>query len=589
MLMTAVRVAQKPPVFTCSIPAAILAIALGGSCQAVSGEDDLRYSSAGDGASPLFQFPPETPAQLIEAARIALRLDRPADSRGFLRQLLERDPQAPEMLALRRSYGLYTLLDFRIDPRLQPEAGQLLKHMQSALPKLSAGELSERAGRLGTGLSAASDAELELLAAGESALPALLALDPATDAGRAASQMLEVFAADWRHGLLALLPTLDVSSRVRVLGILAGSGQPDLFEPLLRLQFTSTETAETQAAAAAVQRLAGGRQIPETRGAAAAMLASLARKFLAASGGLQRSIDAVDAGAASAAGQSSALAQAASLLEHAAAIEPENMQVRLLQQVTAAAVADPSLASAAGPSAGRPISEQMPVLKVALSIPQPNAVIDILKAIHAGGSGESTSDALDVLATTLDSPDARIRALGAELILRSDRSASPLRSRARHQITAVLGGAVRPEAVVIMADGQQRLLFRHLLEDRGFAAASGATGPEGFSAAADCLHCELVVLSLRTSRWPAAMTLANLRADRRTQMATVILLGDESARTRAEALAEIHGNVAFLEEPVGAITFDARLSKLRLPPVLLSAADRAVLQERAAALLADEM
>jgi CheY-like chemotaxis protein len=588
MLTTAVRVAQKHRVFARSIPAAILAMVLGWGTPAVSGDDDLRYSSAGDGASLLFQFPPDTPAQLIEAARIAIRLDRPADSRGFLRQLLERDPQAPEMLALRRRYGLYTLIEFRLDPRLQPEAGQLLKHMQSALPKLSASELSERASRLGTGLSAAADAEFELLAAGDAALPALLSLDPATQAGRAASQMLEVFAADWRRGLLALLPTLDVPSRVRVLGILAGSDKPDLFEPLLRLQFTATETAETQAAAAAVQRLARGRKIPETNAAAAAMFVSLAEESLAVSGGQQRNADSVDAGAGTSVGQSSALARAAALLESAAAIEPENVQVKLLQQVAAAAVADPSLATPAGPSAGRPLRELLSVLKIALAIPQPNAVIDILKAINAVGIVEVTSDSLDVLKATLDSPDARIRALGAELILRSNLSASPLRSRARQQITAMLGGAARPEAVVIMADGQQRLLFRHLLEDRGFAATSAATGPEGFSAAADCLHCEVVVLSLRTSRWPAAMTLANLRADRRTQMATVILLGDGSARTRAEALAEIHGNVVFLEEPVGAITFDSRLSKLRLPPVLLPATDRALLQQRVAGLLADE-
>ena len=110
--------------------------------------DDLRYSAAGDGSANLFQFPPETPEDLVEAARIAINLDRPSDARGFLRQLIERDPQAPEMLALRRRFGLSMLIDFRRDARLQPEAGQLLKQMQSALPQLSAADLSERAGLL---------------------------------------------------------------------------------------------------------------------------------------------------------------------------------------------------------------------------------------------------------------------------------------------------------------------------------------------------------------------------------------------------------------------------------------------------------
>lgn len=149
--------------------------------------DDLRYSSAGDGAVNLFQFPPQTPEELVEAVQISIRLDRPADARGFLRQLLERDPQAPEMLALRQKSGLAAFIEFRSDVRLQPEAAQVLKLMLATLPTLSESDLAQRAALLGSGLTSAEAAAFDLLAAGSPAIPALLSQDPATAAGRSST------------------------------------------------------------------------------------------------------------------------------------------------------------------------------------------------------------------------------------------------------------------------------------------------------------------------------------------------------------------------------------------------------------------
>ena len=174
--------------------------------------DDLRYSSAGDGTTRLFQFPPETAEDAVEAARIAIGLDRPADARGFLRQLIERDVQAPEMLALRRRFGLAMLIDLRRDARLQPEAGQLLKQMQSALPQLSAADLNDRIELLGSGLAAAEDAQFDLMVAGPATLPLLLARTPSTRSGRAAANLLETLAFDWRHDLTNLLPSATYQS-----------------------------------------------------------------------------------------------------------------------------------------------------------------------------------------------------------------------------------------------------------------------------------------------------------------------------------------------------------------------------------------
>lgn len=135
----------------------------------------------------LFQFDPATPEELLRGIRIAQQLDRITEARTWLRQLSERDPQSPELVALRREAGLATFVGFATDRRLQPEAGTLLTTMRLALPQLSSAELTERATRLGTPGRTRDDAVLDLLAAGDASLPVLLAVPANTPAGEVAT------------------------------------------------------------------------------------------------------------------------------------------------------------------------------------------------------------------------------------------------------------------------------------------------------------------------------------------------------------------------------------------------------------------
>lgn len=549
--------------------------------------DDLRYSAAGDGSANLFQFPPETPEDLVEAARIAINLDRPSDARGFLRQLIERDPQAPEMLALRRRFGLSMLIDFRRDARLQPEAGQLLKQMQSALPQLSAADLSERAGLLGTGLESASAAEFDLMAAGSAVVPVLLSLDRASQAGRAAADILESLAPAWRHDLAALLPNSDQQTRLRIYELLAGSAAYDLQETLLRQRFTATDPVEVAAADAVLQRLSRGAEVPQTADAAAASLLRSASELLADSSVRTFAPDPAAVAVGQPAEEPPPLKRAGLLIEHALAIQPTNAQGLLLKDVVAAAATAASVAPAES-SAGEATKQNIAVLRAALDLGQASAAINLLKSMDpaALAAADVESSAVAVLRQANSSPDARVRTLAAELAVRSGLENRVSATAVRRQIRIASGRIPRPEAVVIMADGQARLLYSQLLEDLGFRAEPAGTGPEGFQLAASQLQCEFVVLSLQPSRWSAAMTLANLRADLRTRLATVILVGPPAARRQAESLVETYGNAVFLEEPVGAMTFASRLQKLRLPPPVISAEERLALQERVDSLLA---
>lgn len=543
--------------------------------------DDLRYSSAGDGAVNLFQFPPQTPEELVEAVRISIRLDRPADARGFLRQLLERDPQAPEMVALRQKSGLATFIEFRSDVRLQPEAAQVLKLMLATLPTLSESELAQRAALLGSGLTSAETAEFDLLAAGAPAIPALLSQDPATAAGRAAAQLLESHAHDWRHDLAALLPTVDGPVRLRIYELLAGSAAHDLREVLIRQQFTAADPVEAAAAAAALRRLGGTAELPNTSAAAVSWLLRQAEQQLVLAGTRTLSADPAVAAVGQPADELLPLRNAMLLIEHALAIQPDHSRGLLLRDV--AVVADPSLLKAPVPTTDvRSLQDQISVLQTALEVQLAPAAIAVLRSLDPEQltSVNKKDPAFRALRDALASPHAHVRTLAAELVLRSGLERRVSATAVRSQIAVAVNAVPRPEAVVIMADGQRRLQFVHLLEDKGFQAASAGTGPDGFLAAAAQFQCEYVVLSLQPSVWSPAMTIANLRADQRTHLATLILVGPASAREQAEGLIANDGNGVFLEEPVGPLTFDSRLAKLRLPAPLLSAEDRMALQER---------
>jgi CheY-like chemotaxis protein len=584
---------QQPPVHSSSsggvqrrsFLAVLVATLTVSSATALLPADDLRYSAAGDGAVNLFQFPPQTPEELVEAVRISIRLDRPADARNFLRQLLERDPQAPEMVVLRQKFGLAAFIDFRTDARLQPEAAQVLKQMQATLPKLSDADLAERAAQLGTGLASAETAEFDLLAAGAPAIPVLLSQDPATAAGRAAAKLLEAHSHDWRHDLAALLPTVDQPVRLRIYQLLAGSAAHDLREILLRQQFTAADPAEAAAAASALRRIAGPAELPGTPDTAVKWLLRQAEQQILVSGTRSLAPDPAVAAVGQPVDELPPLRRALLLIEHALAIRPEHSGGILLRDVVVAA--EPSLQQApAAASGARPLESQISVLRKALELGIAPAAISILRSLdpeHLKMVGRK-HPVLAALGEALASPDAHVRTLAAELARHSGLERYTSAAAIRRQLASAGSCVPRPEAVVIMADGQRRLQFKHLLEDKGFHANSAGTGPEGFLAAAAQFHCEYVVLSLQPSVWSPAMTIANLRADQRTRTATLILVGPASAREQATELIATYGNGVFLEEPVGPLTFDSRLAKLRLPAPMISVEDRIALQQRVSAL-----
>lgn len=542
---------------------------------------DLSEPSAG-GRFQLFQFSPETPAELLHAVQIAQKLDRVTEARDWLKQLSERDPSSPEMQALRRESGLAHFVAFARDTRLQPEAAGLLRNMQQALPQLSAGELADRVGRLGTPGRSTDDAIHDLLLAGEASLPMLLAVDPATPAGRVAGELLEQWSIDFRAGLLDLLSTSEAGTQVRILDLLGRTARPELAIRLLRWQFSGEDLKVREAAGRAIQRLVGNA-LPAAAEEAASFLLSQAELSLRDAGRRQKPVaeSAVSVTVDPRLNPSS-LQRAEQLISDALAIAPGNGDGLLLQFVSMAAATASSLSTDPTVAAGKSEKELIGALEKSLELEQGAAAVECLRGLsQLSLSRAEARDSEEVLAEATESPDARVRILSSILIRRHRLEVSWARAGVFRSLLAAKSGGLKPEAVVIAPDNQLALLIRHLLEDMNYEVEAAETGPTGFEAAAAQMNCELVFLSMYPSRWPASVTLANLRADIRTRNTPVVLVGPEAKRVEAESLAAIHPGVEFISEPIGSLTFPAQFRSLSVPGPLLEAADRQVLHAAA--------
>jgi hypothetical protein len=202
-------------------------------------------------APDLYQFPPSTPDALLRAARTTLRFDRVGDSRSFLRRILEMQLGDNELIELRRKAGIDVFLELRQDSRLQPEAEQLLKSINAAskAKTRSAEELSEFVKSLSVPGSVGENAATELLTAGDTAVPVLLASDKSTEAGQIANKLLSTHAASLKQAFLKELPAADATTKTKLLELIGQSGDSNLAIHLLRWQFDSGLDSSVSAAA----------------------------------------------------------------------------------------------------------------------------------------------------------------------------------------------------------------------------------------------------------------------------------------------------------------------------------------------------
>lgn len=526
--------------------------------------------------SSVFQFPPTTADEIVDAAQITRKLDRPGDSRTFLRQLIEK-AGSPELSDLRVNRGLAIFIEFNTDPRLQPEARELLKTMQDALPQRSAEELTSFVQQLAKNDSAGKKAELELLAAGESSVSVLLAADPSSPSGIAAQQLLESYARDFRFELLRQLATSDPATQIRILRLLEGTSDPTLAIRLLRYQHAGSDKSVQSAAGDAIQTLSKGRLHTDSAEQALVILLEAAESRLRQNGGQAILVSATDPSADPI--RPELILQAESLIDDALVISKVDGRASRLKLVTQLASTNPQLSAEPTVAAALPEGELLELLQLSLRLEVPIASIECLRALSRLNSASvDNATAGRVLYQSLESPDARVRALAAILVRRG----WPVTRKfaVQRTLTAAASAPVKPEAVVVSPNAERQLLIGHLLQDAGYAVRVAESGPDGFDLAASQLNCDLFVLDVTTTTWTVDSTMANLRADLRTRNTPVVVFGDPLAQQRATALDDRYGRVWFVAEPLGERTLATQLQSMNLPAPVMSAEDRQYVQER---------
>lgn len=532
-------------------------------------------------AGDLYQFPPTSPTELLEAARVTQKLDRVADSRAFLRKILDLQLGENELQAFRDEVGASPFLDLRSDIRLQPESAQLLTAVNQAIKSKSytTQELQDLAAQLGTRGFVGTRAAAELMSSGESAIPVLLAVAPDSPSAVVSNQILARNARPWRSGLLKQLETADSTTRIRILDLLGLTADSELAVRLLRWKFDPSLGSDvTRAAHNAITRLLDGQQSVESGAEAVDVLTQRARSLLMASeahfSDLNQAELLVDL-----TGQNPRVAkleECRALLSDALAIEPENQTTLEYSLIVECAALKNPLNSEPSLVAGKSAAELQTVLNVALDL-RSEAAIEILRGLKTLPAVDNTTDeAVRVLNRALLSPDARVRCLAAS-IGRNQQPLSVNAAAVSRFLMSAKNGSLKPEVVIVSGNASWRKDRELVFRDAGYAPQVAAAGPEGFELAASQLNCELFVLDAESPRWPIATTLANLRADVRTQNTTVVVIGDSRFRDRVEALAQIYPGVWFLPEPAGSESLIAKLAQQNIPAIRLSAEDRAAM------------
>ena len=570
----------------CSLTALAAAGVIGFASELIGQDEPAAQTTiAGD----LFQFPPETPDQILEAAIITHKLNRQDDARRFLRKLLDQQLSEAELRALRRRAGAGPFLELSGDRKLQPEARELLLAVNAASKPqpLSSTQLQELIQALATPGDAATQAAVTLVAGGNGSAAALLAADRNTPAGKVADQLLKTHAREMRHGLMTELSLADPADRFRIVQLLSGTADPNIAPGLLRWQFDPESDAATREAAAnAVEQLAKGSLTAETAADASQLLTQRGADLLKSAAGRFKLVrePALIQELTGRDRRAELLSDATLCLTDAVALDTTNSRASSLLLVAKCAVTDPSLAAPASVAVGQALPDLAASLVAALEIDEAHAGIELLRGMKMGDYSAITAESREPVESSLkiavNSPDPRIRVLACDVAINfahTDISSSAV----KRTLTSVREGSLKPEAVVIDSNDQSLRDLDVALEDAGFAVAVSQTGQDGFDAAVQQLNCELILVDAESAGWPLATTLANFRSDVRTRNVPIVVIGPDRFAARVSNLSEIHPGIWFLAEPVGIESLVPKLDLLLLPPYLLSPEDRAAMKQLA--------
>jgi hypothetical protein len=557
----------------------------------------------------LFLFSPETPEELIDAVITADRLERWATAQSFLRSVLDRKLSPDELLNLRKKFGIGQFLVFNANSNLQPEAGELLLAInvasQSGIPTEEAMAAAVR--DLGNNGAVRDDAVRLLMAAGASAVPALLSAPDSSAEGTLARRILSRNAREMRYGMLRALSGATEADRVLMIRLLGGTADRRIAYSLYRWRFgEDVSSLVTTAAEKAIIQLSAEGTVPKTSDVAGAILKAVMREQLAPQH--PRQINRYSSADRDA--ETSFEVQMTDLRRLASdslTLDPDDEEFQAIHLAVLAALhswydasrtasSSPDSSSEDGSSTEFSSDEELAALETELQQPADQHVIllslsesltaensfaasGILKLmISANIKPEELSYASSLIDAAMNSTDSRIRTAAAK-VGAVNKHLSCNDQRVTEIIESVLAGSSEPEAVLIDTDNGRLNELAPALEDAGYTVAAARTSVIGFETAIRQLNCDLIMIHSNCLRWELSQAVANLRADVRTRRTPIVVFGPATSEAKVRSLQARYPEIWYLSEPLGMLTLSDRLRFEGVPAPNLSSAERAALKK----------
>ena len=560
----------------------VAVFSIGVSPPSVFGQVPTASSESDD----VFLFKPDTPVRQIRGAILAERLERPAIAQGYLNDLLESQPSTEVLLELRREFGIGTFLKLSSIRELQPTSRELLNLINEATTQVapSASSVELLIAELGTSKQQTKEAALRILSAeGEAVLP-LLNADVSTPQGAIADELLVKFARRLREGLLAALPDAEEGRKARILNLLGTTADPQLVSDLIIYCFDKSEPV-SNAAMAAVDRLSEGRVTVGSRKESAESLMKESTELIRSVGlsfttthevlhdrNMQKRYLATDVGIVFGA---ASLARAAKLMQNAAGLNPDEPTFTAGLIVAEATEQNwntgwpkdfafsPDVADSTEPA-----NTDVLAMQLAIETGNPASTFALVKDTTRANAVFRTNP--DIQRAYLLSPDPRTRLMTAAIASANSVSGSLV----TNALSAAAYGSDRPEAVIIDSRISEASNGAAVLESLKYAAAGASSGQQGFELTTNQLNCELVLIHSNCLRWSLSHTIANLRADYRTQNTPIIIYGPENDRASADFIATHKKGIWFIPEPLSEITLPDHLKIDEVPGPVLNADER---------------
>lgn len=512
---------------------------------------------------------PETAEEFFKGAVQARQLGRFNLSRQYLRRFLELNPDDDTLLKLRDEYGPAVFAGLANQPELQPLGGQVNQRVSEVFRERGASpeRITSLFEALGGSPNEAYAARESLVNAGDVVIPAIVERLASEPSDSVRQQLVDVLVAMGETALSAMhaaIDTPDESLRVQVLAVIGriGSEQsiPHLYfaafgpdqptgvqsnarrslESVVKLSRASVERADPVDVAGQLRREAMdaiNAPPPPVDPAATPTEGVRVWSWDDAAGTVRSEVLAP---------QEASLWQGLRYAREAFLVAPERPETQALylailleREARHAGVAEPpagpgtafNLALASGPQTARD------VLSVAMDAGLPRAAVGALSVISRTASPSTLLSGDTQIFDALNANDPRVQLAAAVAILRlNPPRAFPQSGRVVEILSRALTANGEPTAVVIDPSVQRGSTLAGFLREMGYEATLAASGQEGFIAATERSQPAFVLVNLNVSRWPLSQTLANFRADARTQGIPVIVVGPAERERRVRTI-----------------------------------------------------